>query len=300
MLEIELSCNGDKAAPLPPVRDDTSYPYFPTPALQPDQRIRPSQRAGLEAQRDDLSRLPAHVASPSHIMRVEDTRARATVESHDPRSYRGQPTVASHEYPPPNPVKYPHQHAHNELPSSQDAGHDRRIYPDPLSFFNQTSRQMLPQGHQTLPPGMFSRVPPNYRPTLPPHNQQTREEGNISPNDLLQEIQQNQTQAFSGPPRHGQSSSAYPPGRPIGPPPGLPGFLPPQFAFSSGQRPPPSHQSVPMYLTGVNQGQGPIHPQGFGPGPGPGHLGAAQQDMLATLFAGLGPRSGAGGGSAQT
>ncbi|WVF67781.1 hypothetical protein IAT40_002542 [Kwoniella sp. CBS 6097] len=176
-------------------------------------------------------------------------------------------------------------------------GSDRPMPPDPLQLLAQAQAQgqaqrqqqqprpyqQAPQAQMSLPP-QFARPPPNLYPE----------------------------ESFS-PYGHGQAPSPFPnpngpvpgPGHGHGPqPPPPPGYLPPPHFYQGPPRPP----QMPMGYPGPGPAPGFPPQQGLqpgprqyplGPGPGPGsgagpagHGGAQhQQDMLATLFAGLGPRN---------
>ncbi|WWC72669.1 uncharacterized protein I206_106633 [Kwoniella pini CBS 10737] len=128
---------------------------------------------------------------------------------------------------------------------------DRQNAPDPLQLLNQAQRQ----GYQQRPPHMS--MPPQF--ARPP------------PDMYMQEDSASDSYNRQLSPTH----------FPNGPPP--PGFMPPAppAFFQQGPPRPPGYHPVPNY-----------HPaQRAGPPYPPPPLGPAQQDMLATLFAGLGPRN---------
>ncbi|OCF36014.1 hypothetical protein I316_02509 [Kwoniella heveanensis BCC8398] len=171
------------------------------------------------------------------------------------------------------------------LAQAQAQGQAQR---QPQQLQQQSRPQQQPQAHMSLPP-QFARPPP------PP---QLYPEDNFSPYG------------------HGQGPSPFPnangPGSALSqgqghghPPPPIPppGYLPPPHFYQGPPRP-----QMPMGYPGPGPGVGVGPAPGFppqqglqpgprqfplGPGPGPaGHGGAQhQQDMLATLFAGLGPRN---------
>ena len=217
------------------------------------------------------------------------------VHSTDPHPFlHVQGPGSSHGFGP--PLHHPNallQHLHYPHVTTTD-DRDRRLGPDPLQLFAQAPRQQrmmsTPLGHQSMPPshgitsGHHASPPQLYQ-------EQSKDGGSVSSRDVLPSVQQSHSQAFQpGAPRNGQttSSTLYPSGPA---PPGLQGFLPPPFPFSAGPRPPPIRQSGPLYQQSGYQDHG--RPPAPSMGPGSRQLGAAQQDMLATLFAGLGPRNGA-------
>jgi len=190
------------------------------------------------------------------------------------------------------------QQFHHPNNSTSNDDHDRPLPPDPMHLLVHAQRQQQmmspPSGHQSMPAEAYIRGQPSaFRPPPLMYQQQSRGESSMSRHDLLRNLQQSQPQGFiSAQQRHSQppTNNPYPPP----PPPGLQGFLPSQFPFPGGPRPLPGlHHGGSTFQPSPGPGDALSPPQAIAYGSG--QLGAAQQDMLATLFAGLGPRTGAGG-----
>jgi len=196
----------------------------------------------------------------------EDRTLPSTGPEPPPMHFATQPPNFQQYASPPPPSNYPPPSNHNPLLQHlyhpQNSQDDQLRPTDPLHLLAQAQRlSMLPQ-HFSMPPAAMGRgPPPDQRP--PPHMFQNRAYEAPPPQGLL-----------PMPPRNGHP----PPNGPFpgGPPPGPPGFLP-NHPFPGPNR--------PMYAP---DHVGHLPPPGF---PHP-QLGASQQEMLATLFAGLGQRPG--------
>ncbi len=195
------------------------------------------------------------------------------------------------------PLNHPHDLQQLNNPHKSPTNDEQSRHAASMQTAAQAQRpqqiMLSPSGHQSVPLGIYNRaMPPGYRPSANMYPHQARDEGGIAPHDFLRDLP-SQSQGF---PRSGSRdyqstpSTLYPGGPPR---PGLQGFIPTQFPLSGGPRPPSDmFQAGSIFQSDNYSRYGPPPP---GLGPGSGQLGASQQDMLATLFAGLGPRGGAGG-----
>ncbi|OCF54622.1 hypothetical protein L486_07754 [Kwoniella mangroviensis CBS 10435] len=189
--------------------------------------------------------------------------------SSPPPSSDGQPSQFSPNYYDPSggPLPPP-SHANALLQQLYGNAQERQPPPpDPLQLLNQAQRQgsSHPRApHMSLPP-QFARPPPNM-------------------NMFPQQEENNMNQGY--PPHFGRQPNVS-----HGPLP--PGFMPPpppQF-FQQGAPPRPHGYAMPNFPPQhppqhLQHPQQPVPPRPYPHQP----LGSAQQDMLATLFAGLGPR----------
>nr|XP_018259824.1 uncharacterized protein I303_07895 [Kwoniella dejecticola CBS 10117]OBR81982.1 hypothetical protein I303_07895 [Kwoniella dejecticola CBS 10117] len=179
--------------------------------------------------------------------------------------------------PPAHHLPSPHYHSpsHSPPPAPHANALLQQLYgntqerqqqhsPDPLQLLNQAQRQGFPQrpaAHMSMPP-QFARSPT--------HMYGQDELNSVDTYHTTSLNRQQHPHPFpNGPPQPSFLPPPPPPpffpqGHPRPPPPGMPGYLVPNF-------PPAGQQGAP--------------PRPYPP------LGPAQQDMLATLFAGLGPRN---------